>query len=56
MGTIEPESYNPSELKGLNAKIPKELSKKVKLYCTVYDLTVQNFVFGTVERRLKESE
>ncbi len=40
------------ETKMLNTRVPKELIKKVKIYCAEHEITVQEFITQTIEEKL----
>ena len=42
------------DVKMLNTRLPKELIKKVKLYCVANDMTIQTFVAEALEEKLKK--
>ena len=40
------------ETKMLNTRVPKDLIKKVKIYCAEHEITVQEFITQTIEENL----
>ena len=40
------------ETKMLNTRVPKDLIKKVKIYCAEHETTVQEFITQTLEEKL----
>ena len=40
------------ETKMLNTRVPKDLIKKVKIYCAEHEITVQEFITQTIEEKL----
>ena len=40
------------ETKMLNTRVPKDLIKKVKIYCAEHEITVQEFITQTIEKKL----
>ena len=40
------------ETKMLNTRVPKDLIKKVKIYCAEHETTVQEFITQTIEEKL----
>ena len=38
--------------KMLNTRVPKDLIKKVKIYCAEHEITVQEFITQTIEEKL----
>ena len=40
------------ETKMLNTRVPKDLIKKVKIYCAEHETTVQGFITQTIEEKL----
>jgi predicted DNA binding CopG/RHH family protein len=42
------------ETKMLNTRIPKDLIKRIKVYCADNEITVQDFVTETLEKRLSQ--
>jgi len=45
---------NPDvETKNLNARIPKDLAKKLKVFCVQNDITIQDFLIVAIREKLK---
>ena len=42
------------ETKMLNTRVPKDLIKKVKMYCVEHETTVQEFITRTLEEKLNK--
>ena len=42
------------ETKMLNTRVPKDLIKKVKMYCVEHETTVQEFITQTLEEKLNK--
>ena len=42
-----------AETKMLNTRVPKDLIKRVKVYCAEHEITVQQFITETIEEKLK---
>jgi NRPS condensation-like uncharacterized protein len=40
------------EMKMLNTRVPKDLIKKLKVYCAEHETTVQEFITQTLEEKL----
>ena len=40
------------ETKMLNTRVPKDLIKRVKIYCAEHETTVQEFITQTLEEKL----
>ena len=40
------------ETKMLNTRVPKDLIKRVKIYCAEHETTVQEFITQTIEEKL----
>ena len=51
-GSKKPAIKAKTETKMLNTRIPKELVRRIKVYCADNEITVQNFVTETLEERL----
>ena len=48
-----PRKENPVETKNLNARIPKDLAKKLKMYCVQHDITIADFLIEAIKEKLK---
>ena len=42
------------ETKMLNTRVPKDLIKKVKIYCAEHETTVQEFITQIIEEKLNK--
>ena len=49
-----PKSDKSIEMKNLNARVPKDLAKKLKMYCVQHEITVQNFLIDAIQDKLKK--
>ena len=43
-----------AETKMLNTRVPKDLIKKVKMYCVEHEITMQEFITQTLEEKLNK--
>ena len=53
-GSKKPVIKAKVETKMLNTRVPKELVRRIKVYCADNEITVQDFVTETLERRLSQ--
>jgi len=43
----------PEEVKNLNARIPKDLAVRLKVYCAQNEITVQDFLIEAIKEKMK---
>jgi len=53
-GSKKPVIKPKTETKMLNTRVPKELVRRIKVYCADNETTVQDFVTETLEKRLSQ--
>ena len=46
----------PEETKNINARIPKELAKKLKVWCAKNDITIQTFLIQAIDEKIKRQK
>ena len=49
-----PEKGKAEESKNLNARIPKELAKRLKIFCVQNEMTIQDFIVKAIQEKLEK--
>ncbi len=50
----EPKEKKEEDLRHLNTRVPKQLIKKIRIYCAENDMNIQDFVAEAVKEKLKK--